>query len=134
LRATFTFTPRLTLQSYAQIFLASEHYNNFSSYQSDPNGPRPVVHLTDLVPTMAMPATAISGTPNPDLEEGVLNINVILRWEFELGSTLFLVYTRSQLPNVLLTPDEAARLTFNALGRSPAADAVLLKIAYWIGL
>jgi hypothetical protein len=133
LRATYTFTPRFSFQAYAQLFLASEHYSRYTSYQSDPNGHRPVVHLSDLVETSHVPASTISGTPNPDLEEGVLNMNLILRWEFELGSTIFLVYTRSQIPNVLLMPQEASQLTFRAIGRSPAADAVLLKIAYWFG-
>ena len=32
LRATYTFTPRLTLQTYAQIFLAFRHYSDFSSF------------------------------------------------------------------------------------------------------
>jgi uncharacterized protein DUF5916 len=134
LRATYTFTPRLTLQAYAQLFLASEHYSRYTSYRSDPAGPRPIVYLSDLSRTDQVPALTLTGRSNPDLEEGVLNMNVILRWEFELGSTLFLVYTRSQVPSVLLRPDEAATLTFRALGRSPAADAVLVKIAYWFGL
>jgi hypothetical protein len=134
LRATYTFTPRLTLQTYAQLFLASEHYSRRTSFQSDPMGARPVIHLSDLVETAQAPALTISGTSNPDLEEGVLNVNVILRWEFELGSTVFLVYTRSQFPNVLLMPQEPATLTWHAVRRSPAADAVLLKVAYWFGL
>lgn len=125
LRATYTFTPRLTLQLYTQLFLASEHYSELTAFQSDPNGARSVVHLSDLRSANEAPAT------NPDLEEGVVNVNLIVRWEFQLGSTLFLVYTRSQVPSIALTPGEQGMLTLHAIGRAPSADAVLLKLSYW---
>jgi hypothetical protein len=43
---------------------------------------------------------------NPDFQEGVLNVNVVLRWEYRLGSTLFL---------------------------APASDVFLVKLSYWWG-
>ena len=126
LRATYTFTPRLTLTAYAQLFLASGHYTGFLTYLSNPEGPRPVVRLADLRP--APPPSS-----NPDFEQGALNANVVLRWEYRLGSLLYLVYTRSQVPNVALGPGEAATLDLGAAGRAPAADVVILKVSYWWG-
>jgi hypothetical protein len=71
---------------------------------------------------------------NPDFEEGVLNANIVLRWEYALGSTLFLVYTRSQVPAVMLMPGETANLSLSSVSRAPAADVVLLKLTYfWAG-
>ena len=78
LRATYTFTPRLTLTAYAQLFLASGHYSGFLTSLTNPTGPRPLVRLDDL-----RPAPPPFG--NPDFEEGVLNANVVLRWEYRLG-------------------------------------------------
>jgi hypothetical protein len=128
LRATYTFTPRLTLQTYGQLFLASGHYSELSAFQSDPAGPRPVVHLDALQPYTGTLAT------NPDFIEGVLNANVVLRWEYGVGSTLFLVYTRSQVPTVTLLPGETGSLTFTPVSRAPAADVLLLKLTYfWAG-
>ncbi|MGO8996981.1 MAG: DUF5916 domain-containing protein, partial [Polyangiaceae bacterium] len=66
LRTTYTFAPRITLQAYAQLFLASGHYSAFTQYQSQPTAPRPVVHLADLTPYSAAIPT------NPDFEQGVL--------------------------------------------------------------
>jgi hypothetical protein len=126
LRATYTFAPRLTLTAYAQLFLASGHYTGFLSYQSNPSGPRPIVQLADLRP--APPPSS-----NPDFEQGVLNANVVLRWEYRLGSLLYLVYTRSQVPNVSLAPGEEATLDLGAARRAPAADVLILKVSYWWG-
>jgi hypothetical protein len=126
LRATYTFSPQLTLQAYSQLFLASGHYSGFLSYQSDPSGPRPVVHLSDLRP--AQPPGS-----NPDFEQGALDANVVLRWEWRLGSLLYLVYIRSQVPNVSLAPGEAGMIDVGALKRAPSADQVILKLSYWWG-
>jgi hypothetical protein len=123
LRATWTFTPRITLQVYAQLFLAQKHYGQMlQSFAT-----RPLVHLADLTPTSYQPAT------NPDVQEGVVNVNVVFRWEYRLGSTLFLVYTRSQVPNVMLGPGEAATLDLGAIRKGPAADVFLIKANYWWG-
>jgi len=126
LRATYTFAPRLTLTGYAQLFLASGHYDGFLSYLSNPTGPRPIVRLADLRPAPPPPS-------NPDFEQGVLNVNVVLRWEYRLGSLLYLVYTRSQVPNVSLAPGEEATLDLGAARRAPAADVIILKVSYWWG-
>jgi hypothetical protein len=125
LRATYTFTPRLTLQTYGQLFLASGHYSDFTSFTSDPNGDRPTVHLSDLQP-YATPLPT-----NPDFQQGALNLSAVLRWEYTLGSTLFLVYTRSQAPIVTLLPGEAAMLSVGSVRRAPAADVIMAKISYW---
>ena len=126
LRTTYTFAPRLTLQAYAQLFLAYGHYAGFASYDADPNGPRPVVHLADLHPAPPPPG-------NPDFEQGVLDVNIVLRWEWRLGSLLYFVYTRSQVPNVPLGPGEIGSLDIGSVRRAPAADTLILKLSYWWG-
>jgi hypothetical protein len=128
-RATYTFMPRLTLQAFGQLFLASGHYSDFTTYTAPTGLPGSVVHLKDLRPY----AGALSS--NPDFETAVLNLNVVLRWEYALGSTLFLVYTRAQSPSITLAPGEAATgLRLGAIGRASAADVVMLKLTYfWAG-
>src|SRR5262249_6005338 len=120
LRATDTFPPRLPLQAYAQMVLASVHYDAFTTSTSR------VVHLDDLTP--AAPPAA-----NPDREEAVLNANVVLRWEWRLGSTRYLVYARSQSQAVDLAPGENARLDVGAAFRGAAADVFLVKCSFWSG-
>jgi hypothetical protein len=130
-RATYTFTPTLTLQTYAQLFLASLRYTDFSSYQSDPAAQRPAIRLSELRPGATPICDPSTNCTNG--EEGALNINLVLRWEYRLGSTLFLVYTRAQVPKVGLLPGQTAGLDFDAIRRGPASQAFLLKLSYWWG-
>jgi hypothetical protein len=125
LRATYTFTPRLTLQTYAQLLLASGHYTDFSIFQAPGAAPGAEVRLSSLRP--------YSGglVENPDFVGGVLNLNVVLRWEYRLGSTAYLVYTRAQSPDVALGLGEVPGLRFSTIGNAPAVDVILLKISYW---
>ena len=100
LRATYTFTPQLTLQAYGQAFLASGHY---AELRQQPLPPQPAAGTTVTLSALN-PGTTFTPGPvgsNPaDFEDAALNVNVVFRWEYRLGSTLFLVYTHSQIPTV----------------------------------
>jgi hypothetical protein len=125
LRSTYTFTPELTLQAYAQVYVDALHYAGFTSAPA--RGAGTVVRLADLRPA------AIDGTESPNHRGGTLNLSVMLRWEYRLGSTLQAVFTHAQTGSVTTALDDglAPDLRF-ALPR-PAEDAVLLKIAHWWG-
>ncbi len=125
LRASYTFTPTLTLQTYAQLFLASGHYTNLDRVSVKAGSPVSLSSLATpprLEPTLTNPA---------DFEEAALNVNVVLRWEYHLGSTLFLVYSRSQIPNVNLLTSDVADLRPSAVLRGSAVDVFLVKLSYW---
>lgn len=64
-------------------------------------------------------------------KDAVLNANVVLRWEWRLGSTLYLVYTRAQSPAIGLGPGEKAQLDIGAALRGGAADVFLVKCSLW---
>jgi hypothetical protein len=81
-RITYTFTPRLTLQTYAQLFLAAKHFRDFTSFPISPGSRVPIESLL-------------------------------------LGSTLFLVYTRSQSPSVTLAPGETGTVSLLLVSRAP---------------
>jgi hypothetical protein len=127
LRASYTFTPRLSLQTYAQAFLASGHYTDLRAVGRPAAGIDPRGTLI----TRAGLATATAGASGEaDFEEAALNVNVVLRWEYLLGSTFFLVYTRSQVPAVSMLSGPA-RLDPSALGTRASADVILFKLSYW---
>jgi hypothetical protein len=44
---------------------------------------------------------------------------------------LFVVYSRSQVPDVALLPTEAASLRLSAIGNVPAVDTLLVKLSFW---
>jgi hypothetical protein len=112
LRSTVTFTPELTLQLYGQIFLAKGHYANYRA----------------LVGTSEFVTTTYSG--NPDFNRQSLNTNLVLRWEYSPGSTLFLVWSQAR--------DEGNDNYFTSFGNDlddtfkvPPSNVLLLKVSYW---
>ena len=139
LRATYTFTPRLTLQAYAQAYVASGHFSDLRGVGLTTSSTGMVtrmagqkVYLSDL----GAAAGPMAGQPgaNPDFEEAAINANVVLRWEYRLGSTLYLVYTRSQIPALDPTTfAPPATLSARHFGHGSTSDVVLLKLSYWWG-
>jgi hypothetical protein len=127
LRAAYTFTNELTLQVYTQAFLARIHYTRF--FTAPGWEPRQRIDLASLMPAADRPMVAT------DTETATLNVNVVLRWEFRLGSIAYLVYTRAQTP--VLTPSingGATSLDIHPILKGSAAiDVLMLKIAYWFG-
>jgi hypothetical protein len=126
LRASYTFTPQLTLQAYAQAFLASGHFDDLRQY-TGPTGPGARVTIANLQALMPMPPPA-----TPDFQDAALNINVVFRWEYRLGSTIYFVYSRSQIPTVPLsgfTPP--ASVDPHAFGHGGTSDVFLLKFSSW---
>ena len=143
LRSTYTFTPALTLQAYGQLFLESQHYTGFTT--SPDAGKGAVARLDELRPLAADPSSAASGDRaglarprgplsfNPDFQGGTFNANLVLRWEYRLGSTLYVVYTHSQ--NRAATPrlGDGTGIDFHLIRPGLAEDAVLTKLSYWWG-
>ena len=130
LRATYTFTPQLTLQAYTQAFLASGQYNDVKLVTTPMTGiPLGNVRLAGL---SAAGAGSLPVTTNPDFEDAALNVNLVFRWEYRLGSTIYFVYTHSQIPTVstsLFSPP--GTLNPGAFGHGGSSDVVLLKVSYW---
>ena len=127
-RASFTITPRLALQAFAQLFLAAGHYDDFRSFVTAGGGPGSQnIRLAALTPS-APPVT------NPDFVDVSLNLNVVLRWEYSLGSVLYFVFNRSQTPATPLLLDQPAVLGFTPLGRAPAVDTLLVKWQLFVNL
>jgi hypothetical protein len=126
LRASYVFTPRLTLQVYSQLFLVAKHYSDFSAYVAGPRvgHQHAAITIEDLKPT-SRPQT------NPDSSETAFNINVVLRWEFQLGSMVYLLYARSHSPDSVLQ-DDVGRLNLGALRSGPAIDSLMLKFSYLV--
>ncbi|MBK9265837.1 MAG: carbohydrate binding family 9 domain-containing protein [Polyangiaceae bacterium] len=120
LRSTYMFTPRLSLQAYGQAFLSASDYSDFKV--SPARGRAKIAHLDDLKP--------VEGTLpfDPDSEGGTLNANVVLRWEYRLGSTFFLVYTHAQSDGGLLgTP----KFSGQWISPRPSEETLLAKLLYW---
>ena len=124
LRATYSFTPHLTLQGYAQLFTAGIAYG--SPLRAVVDAGRRTVRLDELRPALLSDAA-----PNADDRQAGLNVNVILRWEWRTGSTFYLVYAHQSSND--LTPPQLGldfRRELGALSDRGVAhgDTVLVKI------
>ena len=86
-RSTITFTPNLSLEVYSQLFLARGRYDQFQLLQN----------RDELVPFDAFPKRDEFAFSN-------LQSNVVLRWEYRPGSTLFVVWTHSRHTDDTLNP------------------------------
>lgn len=115
-RATWVINPRMSLQVYTQPLLAVGDYWNFKS--------------------LAVPRTfdfdAFSGdVGSPDFNFKSLRLNAVYRWEWRLGSTLYVVWTEqredSRYPGVFGFTRDA-----RALFRASPDDVFLVKVSYWL--
>jgi hypothetical protein len=127
LRSTYTFTPQLTLQAYAQLFLDAWHYTDFTSAPAKGKGAE--VRIADLRPL----ADKLPDELDPDFQSGSLNASLVLRWEYRLGSTLYVVYSHGQSSTVTPVRGEGAGFDFRRVAPRVAQDDVLIKLAYWWG-
>jgi len=123
-RQLLVLTPTLTLQAYAQLFSQNQHYFSFYQARSINHAP---IRLDDLKPA--------EYSKNPDVHSSTLNLNLVLRWEYRLGSTLFVVYSRSQ-EELPLPRDPGPQVSVwpSRLFAGPATDTFLVKWSYWWSL
>lgn len=115
LRSTVTFTRELTLQLYGQLFLAKGHYENF----------RQLLGTSDFTP--------YGFTENPDFNRQSFNTNLVLRWEYLPGSTLFLVWSQARFEDDSYYYSSFSS-DFHDTFRAPPANVLLLKVSYWWSL
>ena len=123
LRQQWVMTPRLTLQAYAQLFTAYGIYGGYYEGMSDASL-RPI-RYSSLVP--------VEHVNTDDFHDAGLNLSVVLRWEYRLGSTLFLVYTHGQQRYPVQDGVPPPRTLWPlGLMAGPATDALLVKWSwYW---
>jgi hypothetical protein len=119
LRGIITFSRTVSLQFFSQIFLARGQYAAFRHFV----GRQATVY----------DYRSYAGFTNPDFNEAVFNANVLLRWEYSPGSTLYLVWTQGRFGDsgVFATGFERRLGDTFAL---PHDDALLLKMSYWLPL
>ncbi|WPB76981.1 DUF5916 domain-containing protein [Archangium violaceum] len=120
LRQLVVLSPTLTLQAHAQLYSGYGRYDRFFEVVGEP-GAR--LRLADL---REVPLTG----EDPAFHTAALNINLVLRWEYALGSTLFVVYARSQ--ESLARPGVPVSFTLlpEGLLEGSHSDALMVKLSY----
>jgi Domain of unknown function (DUF5916) len=138
-RLNWIFTPRLSLEVYAQPLISSGSYTGFKelaiprsyAFTGYPD-PTPTGDPDRIVvdPDGSGGPAAAHEIDDPNFSLGSLRGNAVLRWEFSPGSTFFLVWTQNRSDSETIGSFRAGR----ALGRLFDADAdniFLIKVSYW---
>ena len=151
-RLNVTFTPRLTLEMYAQPFVATNDFGalkelraprtfDFAAYGTDVGSvTRDSVGRATVDPDGPGPARAFA-VNDRDFTLASLRGNAVLRWEWRPGSTLYVVWQQERAEQ--LGGIEAARrgreLGRLALGddiqdlmRVRPVNVLMFKISYWL--
>ncbi len=145
-RADLALTPRLSLEFYAQPFVSAGRYDvlklaadpRAQSYQNrfDVLGPDRVTRpgngkdIDIDVDGDGQPDFSIG---EPDFRIVSLRTNVVLRWEFRPGSTLFVVWQMNRRGSEDTGSLDASGALFDALD-APGVNVFAVKLAYWFGL
>jgi hypothetical protein len=138
-RLNWIFSPKLSLEVYAQPLVSSGEYTDFKELAQpkrfDFNRYGQGASTFDEATGVADPdgpdgAAAPLAIGNPDFTFASLRGNAVLRWEYLPGSTLFLVWTQSRQDNEEIGDFRAG----HSLGRvftAKADNILMVKLSYW---
>ena len=124
-RLNYTFTPTITLQVYAQPFMTKGTYSNVRQLSATP---RAASYDARYAPfTGSALATADMG-----FNYKAFQSNVVFRWEYRPGSTLFLVWSQGR--QAYMGAEGTANYTgdLRELFASHPLDTFLVKMSYWL--
>lgn len=125
MRLNWTFSPRLSLQVYAQPFVSAGKFSELK----DVNDPRATNFADRFV---ALDGTEGYELDNPDFNIGELRSTMVLRWEYRPGSAVFAIWSHGRTNEVDSAFDPTKDLV--DLARTPGENIVMVKANYWIGL
>ena len=153
-RLDWTFTPHLSLQLFAQPLLSSGDYLTYkqldraASFAFDDFSEGAARVVGDAVRCDGGSRCVLDGRQYVDFDgdgeadfdfsDRDFNVrslvgNVVLRWEYRPGSTIFLVWQRRQSDRALVGDFDFGR-DARALFSAPADDRFIIKVNYWLGL
>jgi hypothetical protein len=148
-RVNWTFTPDLTLQLFAQPFIASGAYSSFREFAA-PRTARKLIYGQDVGTIVRTPATATSGATytvdpdgaagpalpftfgDPDFTFRSLIGNAVLRWEYRPGSTVFFVWTQNRTGSDTNGEFDFGRQR-SQIFRDRPTNVFQIKVNYWLG-
>ncbi len=138
IRADLALTPELSLQLYAQPFLSGGEFDGFSRVDAprartyeDRFEPLDVENLDSDRLGVDLGGGSLHSFDRPDFNVRQLRSNVVLRWEYLPGSTIFLVWAQARDHH----SDEGAFRLRDGLGQlfSERADnTFMVKVNYWL--
>lgn len=118
-RANVTLSPTLSVQVYAQPFIASGDYSDWRELAD----PRAKAYAARYTP--------YGGGADPGgFNSKQFNSNVVMRWEYQPGSVFFVVWQQGRFDTRDAGSFEPARDLRNLFGTHPD-NTILVKLSYW---
>jgi hypothetical protein len=142
-RVNWTIKPSLTLQLYAQPFIATGDYQNFSEFRA-PRTEDKLVYGKDVGTITKNPDDTYTVDPdgngpanaftfgNPNFTARSVRGTAVLRWEYREGSTLYFVWTQERAGGTDQGDFNFSRDT-KALWSDRPNNIFQVKATYWIG-
>jgi len=126
-RMDYTVTTNFSLQIYLQPFVSAGQYGNWRTL----NDPRSANYDDRYKPYVDPYGTPLSAYNFTDYE---FNSNVVLRWEYHQGSTIYLVWTQGRSNFAEGSEFGEHDFSNNAQGlfNQHPANTFLIKVSYWI--
>jgi hypothetical protein len=124
-RFNYTFTPNLSLQTYAQPFVSKGTYSNVRQLSANPRADA----YDDRYALYAN--TAVTSNPG-GFNFKQLASNVVMRWEYQPGSTLFVVWNQGRTGFLPRQGDNNFQGDLRDLFSLHPANTFLVKVAYWL--
>jgi hypothetical protein len=144
-RVDWLFSPTLSLQLYVQPLISSAGYSRFREFTTpgeyefaEYGVDRGTINQDQASGTYTVdpdgtgPASAFQ-IQNPDFNFRSLRANLVLRWEFRPGSTLFLVWQQAR-QGIDPVGDFRFGRDFGAIWNAPATNVLAVKATWWMGL
>jgi hypothetical protein len=143
-RVNWTMRPNVTLQVYAQPFVAAGDYKSFRQFAATRTDVTqtfgtdvgtivqdPTTKQYTVDPDGAGPAASFTFN-DPNFTSRSLRGTSVLRWEYRPGSTLFLVWTQQRAGSSAFGDYDFSRDSRAMLGDRPD-NVFLVKATYWLG-
>jgi hypothetical protein len=124
-RLNYTFTPAVSLQAYVQPFVSKGTYSDIRQLSSTPRA----ASYGDRYAPFA--DTSVTNDPG-GFNFKQFQSNVVFRWEYRPGSTLFLVWNEGRQGFAELEGDKSFRGDVRDLMRLHPANTFLVKVSYWL--
>lgn len=124
-RLNYTFTPNVSLQTYLQPFISHGTYSDVRQLSATP---RAAEYDDRFAPYLNSDVTSDPGGFNFKQ----LQSNVVFRWEYSPGSTLFVVWSEGRQGNAPVAGSNGFGDDVRDLFGLHPANTFLVKVSYWL--
>jgi hypothetical protein len=140
LRIEYCLSPEVSVQYYGNPYVSIADYENFRQVKlasakslEDRYTPLQVNMQANGRLLLGKNSTSIYNIANPDVKRQVFNSNLVARWEFKPGSTLYFVWTNTRFQDS--SPDNFSIWKgFNGIWNVKSENAFMIKLSYWFSL